>query len=430
VPSAASSSLLYLDSSALVKLVIAEPETPSVQGRGKEGTMRKAEHTSRMGLLFAIVLTLTPNLHGSGPRPASPASTPLAAPAPGPASGPSPVAEPRLAPLVAGLGNYHYPISGCSELAQQYFDQGLRLYYAFYLPEALASFNEAASISPDCPMAHWGVALACAPIPNSRYFGYPDDPKGKGAEAIARAAALMDKSPGKERGLILALQTLLDVRKEPNALQRSHSYYEAMRTLFAKHPDDPEVATLYAAAYMTHMGWVYWTPDGQPLDGTLDAVSALERVMQAVPEHPGANHLYIHLLESSQHPEKAMVQAERLARTIPIAGHVVHMPSHIQIRTGRYADAVQSNHNSIDADQKFAAAWGSHDIPKGFTYPLSSTNHSHHAHEFLFMAAVLQGNYAEAFHTSGRGDPAGSIAIRWDRTATLCSTMAGREDFR
>jgi hypothetical protein len=127
----------------------------------------------------------------------------------------------------------------------------------------------------------------------------------------------------------------------------------------ARLPPQTELAwdeASFAMAYMTHRGWVYWSPDGRPLLGTSDAKKALEHVMKLVPERPGANHLYIHLLESSQHPELALPQAERLAKLMPINGHATHMPSHIYVRIGRYAEAKHSNHDSVGADQTFAAA--------------------------------------------------------------------------
>jgi len=327
---------------------------------------------------------------------ASVAAVVLVATACGPAKAPAPAnVRPTFAPLIDGLGSYHLPVSACSPRAQQYFDQGLRLYYGYYFPEALASFSEAATLSPDCPMAHWGAALACGPVPNSRYHGFPDDPKGRGAEEIARAIAVAANAPAKERALIRALQLLLDT-KEPDAQRRSAAYHRAMSELFAKHPNDADVATLFAMAYMTHVGWIYWSPDGRPLPGTTDAMHALEHAMKLVADHPGANHLYIHLLESSLRPELALPQAVRLASLMPINGHAAHMPSHIYIRIGRYAEATHSNHDSVGADQKFAAAWGGYPIPTGFTYPLSSLTHATHANEFVFMAALFAGNYREA----------------------------------
>ncbi len=307
----------------------------------------------------------------------------------------------KVAPLLDGLGDYSYLVSDCSGPAQQFFDQGLRLFYGFYFPEAVASFREAARLDPDCPMTYWGEAMAIAPIPNSRYFDSPDDPKGAGAEAIARASRLVEHASDKERGLLEALQILYDSSAEPESSQRDRGYVNALGALHERYPNDPEVGTLYALALMTASPWDYWTPDGQPRPGTTEAMAALNSVLNGHPEHPGANHLFIHLMENSQHPELALPHAERLKHAMPGAGHIVHMPSHIYIRTGRYAEVVESNQRSLAADRKLVAAWGNHQLPLGVSSSsLSATNHGVHAEDFLHMAAVLQGNYETAIESA------------------------------
>jgi tetratricopeptide (TPR) repeat protein len=305
--------------------------------------------------------------------------------------------EGKLAPLLDSLGAYHYPVARCSPAAQRFFDQGLRLYYGFYFPESIASFREAARIDADCPMIYWGLALAIAPTPNSRYFGAPDDPQGKGAEAIERAVELIGRASKKERRFIRALRLLYDARAQPDRRQRGLAYADAMRAIAERYPRDLEAGTLYATALMTLSPWSYWTPDGKPRPGTEAAAAALERVIRANRDHPGANHMVIHLLESSQTPERALPHAERLARTMPGAGHIVHMPSHIYMRTGRYAQVVASNRRSLDADRLLLAAWGDREMPMGVgSYSLSASTHGMHAREFIHMASVFQGNYAAA----------------------------------
>jgi tetratricopeptide (TPR) repeat protein len=246
-------------------------------------------------------------------------------------------------------------------------------------------------------MIYWGLALAIAPSPNSRYLGFPDDPQGKGAEAIERAVALVDRASEKERRFIRALHLLYDARSWPDSRERDLAYAGAMREIAGRYPADPEAGTLYAAALMTLSAWSYWTPDGKPRPGTEEAEAALQRVMRAYPDHPGATHLYVHLLESSQEPERAIPYADRLPRTMPGNGHILHMPSHIYIRTGRYAQVVESNRRSLAADKVLLAAWGEREIPMGVgSYSLSARVHGMHANEFIHMASVMQGNYQAA----------------------------------
>lgn len=307
----------------------------------------------------------------------------------------------QLAPLLTGLGDHTYPLSNCSSKAQQYFDQGLRLFYGFRFPESLISFREAARVDLDCSMAHWGEALAIGPNPNSRYLGFPDDPTGAGLEAIKRAMGLLDFASPKERGLIEALNSLYDQTAEPNRNKRDVVYAEALKTLTEKYPHDSEVQTLFVEALMKKSAWDYWTPDGKPRPGIEAAMAALKSVMERDISHPGANHLHIHILEDSQSPEAALASAERLAETMPMVGHMVHMPSHIYIRTGRYTKAIESNERSIDADRAFLKQWGDHKVPLGVASLSSNVKHDDpHPMDFIHMASVLQGNYAVSIATA------------------------------
>jgi tetratricopeptide (TPR) repeat protein len=327
----------------------------------------------------------------------------------------------KLAPLLDGLGDYHYPVSNCSPSAQRYFDQGLKLVHAFQFWEAIASFREAATLDPDCPMVHWGEALAIAPNPNNRYLGLPDDKQGAGAEAIRRALRLAAPAPDKERALIEALNIVYDTRAQPDRRRRDLAYVAAMSRLFARYPDDPEVGTQYGAALMTASPWDYWTPDGKPRPGTDEAAAAFERVLKGHPDHPGANHLYIHLLENSQHPEFALPHAERLAQIMRISGHVAHMPSHIYLRTGEYQRAIESNVRSHAADQALLAAWGDREFPmSAASYSASANVHGVHAHDFLNTVAVSQGNFARAIESA-------RAVASFDRPALKSSgTVQGR----
>lgn len=306
-----------------------------------------------------------------------------------------------IAPLINGLGNHHYPVSNCSGEAQQFFDQGLRLFYAFRYPESLASFREASRLDTDCAMTHWGEALAIGPSPNSRYLGLPDDPTQAGMQAIQRALELKAQASTKERRLIDAMLQRYDETSESDRTTRDTTYATAMRALVSDYKEDSEVATLFVEALMTKSAWDYWTPDGKPRPGTAEALDNLNRVLQRDLQHPGANHLYIHLLEDSLSPEMALPHAERLADSMPKVGHMVHMPTHIYIRTGLYTKAIKSNETSIDAANAFIKDWGDHDVPMGIA-SLSSSDRTHetHALDFIHMATVLQGNYARALNVA------------------------------
>lgn len=301
----------------------------------------------------------------------------------------------EFAPLVDGLGDHSYPLENCTKNAQAFFDQGLRLYYGFRFPESLASFRQASKLDPNCAMAPWGEALAIGPNPNSRYLGFPDDPKGEGKLAIQRAKALSDNASETQRALLGALT--LRYEGHANRTKRDSLYSEAMASLAKTQPNDAEILTLYTEALMTQSAWDYWTPDGKPRPGTDAALDALNTALAIDPKHPGANHLYIHLLEDSLTPELALPHAERLADSMPNVGHMVHMPTHIYIRTGHYEKAIDLNIRSIEAANTFLAAWGEHPSPMGVpSLSSSDRNHVSHATDFMHLAAILQGDFSNA----------------------------------
>ncbi len=350
-------------------------------------------------------------------------------------SGPGAVTEP-VAVLVEGTGVYSRPVSTESESAQQFFDQGLRLTWGYYFPEAIASHQEALRHDPDQPMIYWGLALALGPNPNSRRNGLPDDPHGEARKAIDRAMQLIDNANEVERAFIEALHVRFDADTNPDRNARDQAYLAAARTLFERYPEDPDAGTLLGDAYMiTRPARSYWAADGQPLQGTAEAAAALERVMAVRPDHPGANHLYLHLLESSNMPEQALPAANRLEALMPGAGHVVHMPGHIYVRVGQHAKSIEQNERSVAADEAFLAAWGDLPFPKTGTYPLSAQNHRRHAYDFIRYSAAIQGSYAKAVVAAGdarahepeerlrRGAADKTIATRW-----LVQKMFGRWD--
>ena len=295
--------------------------------------------------------------------------------------------------LIPGSGTYSKKISTQNKETQQFFDQGLRLAWGFYFPESIASYLEAARHDPDHPMPYWGMAHAMGPNPNSRYSGMPDDPKGEGLKAIKKAMDRIENASDMEAKLIKALYTLYDKGANPDAKQRDQAYLAEMRKLNRDYPDDPDIAALYANSYMSIQRWNYWGDQGKPISETLLVAEALEHIMSKDLSHPGVLHLHIHLIEASAEPERALVAADNLERTIPIVGHVVHMPSHIYIRVGQYEKALEQNIRSQKVDKEFAKIWGDLPLPNLGTYPLSHKIHSGHALDFVRYAASVQGNY-------------------------------------
>ncbi len=304
--------------------------------------------------------------------------------------------------LVEGSGTYSREISTQNHQAQAFFDQGLRLAWGFYFPESIASYQEAARLAPDHPMPFWGMAHAMGPNPNSRYAQMPDDPKGEGLKAINSALERIDRASPLEAKLIRALHVLYDQQTIPDQDERDQAYLAAMRSLNDEYPYDPDVTALYAASYMSIRRWDYWDSDGNPKDETLSVAEALEYNIARDLSHPGVLHLHIHLIEASLEPERALVSADALEATVPIGGHVVHMPAHIYVRVGQYGKAIDSNIRSQAVDQLFAERWGDHPLPNLGTYPLSHRMHAGHALDFIRYAATVQGNYKTANEAARR----------------------------
>jgi hypothetical protein len=255
--------------------------------------------------------------------------------------------------LVDDIGTYGRKISSNSPLAQKYFDQGLRLVYGYYFPEAIASFEEAQRYDPGHPMLDWGLALAMGPNPNSRKNSFPDDPHGDGKKAMASARSHVARATPAERALIEALSVRYDTEQYPDRSVRDEKFIATTKSVLDRFPDD-----MVADAVMIRGAWNYWRRDGSPLPGTKEATAALDHILALDPNHPGAVHLYVHLFEDSAEPERALPHADRLESTMPKAGHMVHMPSHIYIRVGQYEKAVASNERSVAADRFFFVAMG------------------------------------------------------------------------
>ncbi len=283
------------------------------------------------------------------------------------------------APLFEGLGDTHHPISTTSPLAQTYFDQGLVLAYGFNHAEAARSFREAARLDPDCAMCHWGLAYVLGPNINA---AMADDAVPEAYIAIQRAQELSDRATPLERAYIAAMAQRYPASPVEDRSELDRAYAEAMGQVVQQYPDDLDAAVLYAEALMDTTPWNYWTEDDQPREATRKLLDSLESVLSHDPNHPGANHLYIHAVEAV-HPEWAEATADRLATLVPGAGHLVHMPSHIYINVGRYHDAAVSNQAAISADDDYVTQCHAQGL-----YPLAYIPHNEH---FLWSSAAMEG---------------------------------------
>jgi len=293
-------------------------------------------------------------------------------------------------PLYDNLGSHHHEITTSSPLAQRYFDQGLRLLYAFNHAESANSFREAERIDPSCAMCPWGVALALGPNINAQM----DSASGIAAYAAAqRAVALAQNATDREQMFIRAMsERYLAIPRTDRAAQDS-AYARGMKALADKYPDDYDAQVLYADALMNLSPWDYWEKDGRPRPGTRDFVSRLERVIEDDPNNPGACHLFIHA-EEAHDPTRAVDCAERLAALMPGAGHIVHMPGHVYIRVGRYHDAIEANEHAVHADESYLE--GPHVSRRGI-YPQGYYPHNYH---FMSFAASMAGNAETAIYAA------------------------------
>jgi tetratricopeptide (TPR) repeat protein len=294
--------------------------------------------------------------------------------------------------LVEGMGSLHHAVLTRNAEAQKFFDQGLSFVYAFNHDEAVRSFKRAADLDPDLAMAYWGVAYALGPNINLDV-----DPEREIAayNAVARARSLASKASPQERDYIeaLARRYTNDSAATPDTLHKlSADFSGAMGALSKKYPNDLDAAVLYAESLMDLHPWQLWKPDGTPADGTLEIVATLESVLKRDPNHVGAIHYYIHAVEASPHPERALAYAPRLKRLMPAAGHIVHMPAHIYERTGDYAAAAQSNEDAAAADRAYVKARGAQGV-----YPLMYYNHNLH---FMAVAYSMEGHYADSMRAA------------------------------
>jgi len=287
--------------------------------------------------------------------------------------------------LVTGLGDLHHPVSTKNPQAQQFFDQGLRFIYAFNHDEAARSFQHAAELDPKLAMAYWGVAEAVGPNYND-----PADPDRykRAHEAVQKAADLSGAATNSDQAYIQALAKRFPADPNSDLRKAAEDYRDAMRQVVREFPDDLDAATLFAEAGMNLHPWGLWHVDGTPEEGTEEIVSTLESVMKRDPNHLGAVHYYIHAVEASRNPERALAGASRLAELAPGAGHIVHMPAHVYIRTGDYEAAVKTNEQAAAVDRAYIKASRAQGI-----YPMMYYSHNLH---FIAMCAAMNGNYAES----------------------------------
>jgi tetratricopeptide (TPR) repeat protein len=287
--------------------------------------------------------------------------------------------------LVAGLGDLHHPVSTHNPEAQQFFDQGLRFIYCFNHDEAARSFQHAAELDPKLAMAYWGLAEAVGPNYND-----PADPERyvRAHDAVQKAVDLSAGGPPSESAYIQAMAKRFPADPKSDLKKAAEDYHDAMRQVAADFPDDLDAATLFAESGMNLHPWGLWHQDGTPEAGTEEIVATLESVMKRDPNHLGAIHYYIHTVEASNNPERALAGANKLAALAPGAGHIVHMPAHVYIRTGDYEAAVKTNEQAAEIDRAYIKATGAQGI-----YPMMYYSHNLH---FVAMCGAMNGHYAEA----------------------------------
>lgn len=293
------------------------------------------------------------------------------------------------AKLLSGLGNLNYKITTSSQRTQEFFNQGIRLVYAFNHWEAIQAFREATKADPNCAMAYWGLALAYGPNLNDVA---PVDREKIAFESIQKAISKSAKSSAAEKGLINAMATRYNGKAYTVRDSLNRAYADAMIELMKKFPDDAEVLTLSADAIMNTMPWDYWEADGSPKTETRLAKEVLEKTLKKFPGHPGAHHLYIHLLEASPNPELALGSAKYLETAMPGAGHIVHMPAHIYFRTGDYARAIELNQQASKVDEEYLSNSNNQGMYRLMYYP--------HNVDFVSYGSLMDGRSNLAIQTS------------------------------
>jgi len=292
-------------------------------------------------------------------------------------------------PIFDNLGSLHHPITTTSELAQRYFDQGLRLVYAFNHEEAIRSFEAAAQQDPQAAMPYWGIALALGPNINS---AMEKKDERRAIEMVQKARRLAVNTIPREQAYIEALAARYLGRKGMTRKGLDEAYAKAMRSLAQRYPEDIDAATLFAEALMDLRPWDFWKPDGRPQPGTEEIVTTLESVLEQNPDHPGACHYYLHVVEASPQPERALPCAERLPGLMPGAGHLVHMPAHIYMKLGKYHEAAERNQEAAHVDREYLAG-------RNLTGDYADGYYAHNLH-FLWASLMMEGRNVEAMEAA------------------------------
>jgi tetratricopeptide (TPR) repeat protein len=296
----------------------------------------------------------------------------------------------KPATLMSGYGDLHHPVATSNPQAQQFFDQGLRQIYAFNHNEAARSFQRATELDPKLAIAYWGVAEAVGP----NYNDPASDERFAAAHvAIQKAVDLSSNASPAEQAYIQAMALRFPADPKADRRQAAEAYHDAMREVSKQFPDDLDAATLFAESGMNLNPWGLWRVDGSPREGTNEIVATLESVMRRDPNHLGAIHYYIHATEASANPDRALAGANKLAALAPGAGHIVHMPAHVYIRTGDYEAAVKTNEQAAAVDRAYLKATGVRGI-----YPAMYYSHNLH---FIAMCSAMNGNYEEAKKNAG-----------------------------
>ncbi|WP_163711654.1 tetratricopeptide repeat protein [Mangrovibacterium lignilyticum] len=288
----------------------------------------------------------------------------------------------KKAPVFEGLNVYHYPVTTNSDEAQRYFDQGLILAYGFNHAEAARSFYYATKLDPEFAMAYCGYAYVLGPNYNA---GMESDNYQRAYDAIQKAIALSDHVTPKEKALIQTVAKRYSKEVPEDRTNLDVAYSESLKELVQQYPDDPDIGTLYAESMMNLHPWDLYEADGTAKPWTPEIITTLENVMRISPKHPGANHFYIHAVEASSTPERGLASAKRYDDgLVPGAGHLVHMPSHIYIRTGYYHLGTVANIRAVKVDSLYTTACHAQGV-----YPLAYYPHNYH---FLSATATLEGN--------------------------------------
>jgi tetratricopeptide (TPR) repeat protein len=326
--------------------------------------------------------------------------------------------------LMEGLGDLHHPVSTKNAEVQLFFDQGLRLIYSFNHDEAARSFQHAAELDPKLAMAYWGIAEAIGP----NYSDPASEDRFRQAhEAVQKAFDVSSGASASERAYISAMAKRFPADPKSDLREAAEEYRDAMREVAKSYPDDLDAATVFAESGMDLHPWGLWNQDGTPLEGTNEIITTLESVVRRDPNHLGPVHYYIHAVEVSPSPKRALAGANHQAALSPSAGHIVHMPAHVYIRTGDYDAAVRTNEAAAKVDEAYIQATRAKGIYTGIYY-------SHNLH-FIAIAASMDGNFAQSKQAAGRlvaqvqpmvhdmpmlGGFLTIPGLRRDKTARLC----------